>query len=140
MTHINRGHHFMSGFGTNDYLEDYFIKPSSKFRPSVNITENEDQYKIEMGLPGFSKKDLDIKRIDNELIVSGRKEILSESAQDNNGRKKTNYDTFTQSLVFPNDVLAIGITATHQDGLLIIELPRKRKGIKGRETHKIELS
>ena len=56
MTYINRGHHFMSGFGTNDYLEDYFIEPSSQIRPSANISENEHKYKIEIGLPRVVRK------------------------------------------------------------------------------------
>ena len=65
---------------------------------------------------------------------------MSKSVDDGNGSNQPNYDSFTQSLVFPNDVSVAKITATHQDGMLTIELPKKSAGTKEHEAIKIELS
>lgn len=71
---------------------------------------------LQMALPGFSKKDLEIEVEGNRLKIS------SEVAEDQETQFKKSFD---QSFKIPSDINAESASATMKDGVLKIEFGKK---------------
>jgi len=108
---------------------------------SINATEHE--YTITVGLPGFSKEEISIELLGNMLKVSAKNIVLD---QNNNGadpdRKKQQLaNESKQSIKVPSDIDQDNISATLNNGLLTITLPRIHdKTSKDKEPKKILIS
>ncbi len=95
--------------------------------PSVNISETGDDFKIELAAPGLEKKDFDINIEKDQLIISVKKEIANEVNDDKFTRKEFNYTSFSRSFHLPKDVKKDKISAVYEDGILILDLPKKEE-------------
>ncbi len=74
MSRLNRGKQFLGGFGTENYLEDFFLEPLSNNPSVVNIAESEKTLTIELGLPGYNSKNLEVSVNGNYLIIAGKED------------------------------------------------------------------
>ncbi len=122
---ITRGNKFAGGFGPRDYLGDYLAGRDEEFTPAVNIAENENRYKIELGLPGFEKKDFNIETESGCLTISGKKEREKSYVRDEYTRQEFDYDHFSKKFQLPDNVDEDKISARYENGLLEIEIPKK---------------
>lgn len=100
--------------------------------PSVNISEREDQYLIELAAPGLAKEDFELKVEKDLLTVSSKKEVSSESSENNFTRREFNFTSFSRSFHLPEEVDNNNIKATYSDGILKIELPKNVELIKNK--------
>lgn len=58
----------------NDFMGNEWIAKASESSPAVNIIENDNNYKVEIAVPGMSKDDFNIEiQNDNELIITMEK-------------------------------------------------------------------
>lgn len=97
--------------------------------PSVNIRENNDEYRVEMAAPGMKKDDFHIEVINNVLTI--RSEVKDEH-EDKEGetymRKEFSYQSFQRSFNLNNNIVDdTKIEATYKDGILHIILPKKEE-------------
>ncbi len=124
----------------NELFEDW--TPTVHTTPAFNVIENDKGYQVEVAAPGMSKDDFKIHLDDkNNLVV--RLEKKEESRQNDDDRRylrhEFSYTTFQQSLILPDTVNKQGITATMQDGVLTITLPKKTPEEKEAELQYIEI-
>ncbi len=145
MISLNRGNHLLSGFGTDHYLKDFHtdrIDDSSSSRtPVINISENEHIFKVEIGVPGFRKGEIDISLEGNDLVVSGSKERSDKKDEPvpyKSHSREFDYSHFTRTFEIPKSVDAMQIAAKLEDGLLSIDLPKKE--VTKPETRKVEIN
>ncbi len=100
--------------------------------PSVNVSEDEQSFMIEMAVPGMTRKDIQI-NIENDLLtVSSEKEDKKEEKGRLNRRymrREFNYLKFNRSFELPESVDQNKIKARHDDGVLYIELPKKEESV-----------
>ena len=84
-------------------------------------------YKATVELPGVAQDQVNIEVRDNMLIVEGEKKNETEDKDEKKGyyRMERSYGSFRRVLSLPEDVETDKITATHKDGVLSIEIPRK---------------
>src|SRR4051812_7409365 len=91
-------------FFRNHFL-DFWNEDVSDTVPSVNITENDEQYSVEMAAPGLRKEDFNIEMDGNLLTISCEQE--HEQKQDgedkNYWRREYNYSSFSRSLTLPEN-------------------------------------
>ena len=99
-------------------------KPATEraFRPAANILDSADSYRIQLVLPGFSKEDLNVSLEKNLLEVSGNPTV---------GEEKTSYRriefrprAFSRRFELPEDVDRENLTATYEQGILEVRLPK----------------
>lgn len=83
--------------------------------------------KATVELPGVAQDQVNIEVRDNMLIVEGEKKNETEDKDEKKGyyRMERSYGSFRRVLSLPEDVETDKITATHKDGVLSIEIPRK---------------
>lgn len=128
MAEIQRGNHFMSGFGNEDFLEDYFTNRMFRGRPAANFSENDKRYRIEIGIPGLCRDDVEIQVADGQLIISGaRREESEPETEQRYSRQEFEQRHFSRNFKLPENGDADAISAHCKDGLLVIDIPKKEK-------------
>ena len=94
--------------------------------PSVNVKENESDFKVEMAAPGLEKADFKIDLNANLLTISSEKKEENE-VKDNNAytRKEFSYQSFSRSFTLPDIVDDQAISAKYENGILTVTIPKK---------------
>jgi len=93
--------------------------------PSVDIYEKEKELVLAAELPGVDEKDIDIEVEGNALTLRGKREIEEETEEYDYHRIERSYGSFYRSFTLPANVDAGKIKAEHNDGLLMITMPKK---------------
>jgi HSP20 family protein len=96
--------------------------------PALNVTEDKNQYKIEMAAPGLKKEDFKIDIDGNLLTVSADTETETKEDKDSNYRREYNYSCFSRSITLPDTADANRISAKYTDGVLNLSIPKKADG------------
>lgn len=93
----------------------------------MDITESEDTYQLSVDLPGLSKEDVSIIVEDNRLTIRGDREEEARSDGEDIVRMERAFGSFYRTLRLPTSVNEEEITATFEDGVLTVELPKREK-------------
>lgn len=115
----------------SDLFDDSFFRPFSGKKefgnsiPSTNIREDEKQYFIDMAIPGFEKKDLNIDLNENILTVSS--EQSTEKTDEEFKMREFNYSSFKRSFRLPKEIDANKINAEYNAGVLSVRIPKLHK-------------
>lgn len=95
--------------------------------PSVNITEDANEFQIEVAAPGMEKKDFNIDLNNNLLTISSEKEETIENKERRYMRREHCYTKFSRSFTLPTSVKEDEIKATYKNGILNIQIPKKEE-------------
>jgi len=123
-----------------DWNNSNFASTNSTM-PAVNISENDDEYKIEVAAPGMKKDDFRINYDNGRLTISSeQKNEVEQKDGDRVTRKEFSYQSFQRSFnVAENIVEPDRIKAKYNDGILYINLP-KREEVKPKPAKEIKIS
>lgn len=104
----------------------------------TDVTEKKDAYILQMDLPGFEKEDIHIDIDDQYLTVTAERKSQQEERRDEDSyvRCERSYGTFTRSFAL-DDVESDKITASYKNGVLKLELPKKKSSVKA--TRRLEI-
>ena len=92
--------------------------------PAVNITEDNDSFKLSIAVPGMKKDDLNIDVQGNLLTISAEKEETSKEADEQFTRREYNYSSFSRTFTLPDEVKKDKIDAEYKDGVLWVSMPK----------------
>ena len=107
---------FWSSFGRTGQL-------FTGWSPALDLYESGDQFVAVVELPGMRKEDIDISLHDGTLTISGERK--GESTNGEKAQRTERYvGTFRRSLALPTRVDANKVTATYEDGILKVTLPK----------------
>jgi HSP20 family protein len=120
----------------------YGFCPTESWAPSVNLYETEHAYQVCVDLAGVDKDKINLVAQGNRLMISGTRQSPRHqpvgSAQGGPepqaGAQRTrvhlmeiDHGAFCREVELPNDVEQERIVAEHRNGLLWIELPKRRR-------------
>lgn len=109
---------------TKDFLLD------DKWVPAMNIKETEHNYKIDVAVPGFDKKDFDVNIENGILNISAERKIEKDEKLEDFTRKEFNYSGFTRSFTLPENVNEDEeIKANYKNGILKLVLNKLPKDV-----------
>jgi HSP20 family protein len=97
---------------------------TSAWAPALDISERKDAYLVTVELPGLKAEDLDITMEDGLLTIQGDRQFTAESSEQQFHRVERRYGTFRRSITLPAHVMAEGIQASFEDGVLQILVPK----------------
>ncbi|WP_412560878.1 Hsp20/alpha crystallin family protein [Winogradskyella sp. MIT101101] len=121
------GNEFVSNFNTGITL------------PAVNVLDNDDEYIVEMAVPGLKKSDFDV-NIDNQLLsISAESNTEKEDTNENYTRREFGYSSFKRTFSLPETVETDKIEAKYEEGILKVMLP-KREEAKKKPLKQIKIS
>ena len=109
-------------------LNDSFLNEKLATRtPAVNIAESENEFEVQLAVPGLKKEDLKINLDKNVLSVSADKK--TESADENKKITKREYsfNSFTRSFTLPQSADSSKIEADYVDGVLTLIIAKKEE-------------
>ena len=98
--------------------------------PAVNTIEKDNQYLLEIAVPGMDKKDFEIE-IQNDLISISSISKQEKEVKDNfnYNRQEFNYNSFHRTFSLPKEVDQSKIKAIYSNGILTITLPKLKEVI-----------
>jgi HSP20 family protein len=96
-----------------------------EFTPPADVYEDESKVTLKMEVPGIKQEDLDIRIDGNTLSVSGERKVEKDEKRENFRRVERQYGTFSRSFELPSFTDGNNISATFQDGILQIEVPKR---------------
>jgi HSP20 family protein len=97
---------------------------STAWAPALDISERKDAYLVTVELPGLKSEDLDITMEDGLLTIQGERQFTQESSEQQFHRVERRYGAFRRSITLPAHVMAEGIQASFEDGVLQILVPK----------------
>jgi HSP20 family protein len=100
--------------------------------PRTDLVESEDAYRIHLDLPGMRKDDLTINYQDNQLTVSGERTSDRTDENEEYVRVERSFGHFYRSFTLPRTVNAEDISATYENGVLTVRVP-KTEAVKPRQ-------
>lgn len=117
-----------------DVFNDLFLSApkASATAPAINVKETEKEYVVELAAPGMRKEDFNV-HINNDGDLTIKMESKSEKKDEDKKahylRREFAYSKFEQTLLLPDDVDKEKISATVNDGVLTVELPKQEKDV-----------
>ena len=112
----------------------YNYRPGETWTPLVNLYETEGAYLVCVDLGGVDKAKIDIELIDQRLTIKGNRAVPtppSLEGEDGDAKKyrvhlmEIDHGLFSREVELPLNVEKDRIKATHRNGMLWIELPKK---------------
>jgi len=92
--------------------------------PTVDVSENKDEYLLNVDLPGLSKEDIHITFTNGMLKLEGERKKEKEEKERNYHRVERVFGKFCRTFQIPNKVRSEKISADFKDGILSIRLPK----------------
>jgi len=105
----------------NDAFQNEF-----KSRPSMNVVENDNEYRVEFNAPGFKKEEASVSIENGQLLVSLEQKKETESSE-KYLRREFFCRNYRQSFELPDDVDREKISASLDNGILTILLPKQER-------------
>lgn len=92
--------------------------------PAVDVYESDGSIVVKAELPGLSRKDIEVKLIDNTLEITGEKKSEEKIDRRDYLKVERSYGKFSRTLRLPEGLDAEHVTANFVDGVLEINIPR----------------
>ncbi|HET8938160.1 MAG TPA: Hsp20/alpha crystallin family protein [Polyangiales bacterium] len=92
--------------------------------PTVDITENNEEFQIKAELPEVKKEDVKIHVEDGVLTLSGERKQEKEEQNKKWHRVERSYGSFMRSFTLPANIDDAKIRAEFKDGVLTMRLPK----------------
>ncbi|MEO6150646.1 MAG: Hsp20/alpha crystallin family protein [Mucilaginibacter sp.] len=116
-------------------VNDSFLSDKLATRvPAVNIAETDNEFHIELAVPGLKKEDFKISLDKNVLSVSAEKKAENAEESKKYSKREYSYNSFVRSFTLPETADHAKIEADYTDGILTLNVPKKEEAkIQSRE-------
>lgn len=126
----------------NDFFDNDWVAKVNTSAPAINVIEDDNSFKVEVAAPGMTKDDFNIHLDENEeLVISMEKKEEKKEEKDSRKylRREFSYSKFQQSLVLPDNVDKDKISASVNDGVLTVDLPKLTEVQREKLNRRIEI-
>jgi HSP20 family protein len=95
--------------------------------PSLDVAETKNELVVKAEVPGMDAKDFNISLSDGMLTVKGEKKQEREEKEADYHLVERSYGAFTRSIQLPTDVQSDKISASYENGILKVTLPKSEE-------------
>jgi HSP20 family protein len=106
--------------------------------PFVDVSETDKEIKVCAELPGVDEKDVEVTLDDDVLTIRGEKKVESEEKRENYHFQERARGSFARSIRLPRWVNAKDASASFQNGILTVMLPKPAE--QQQRTRRIEIA
>jgi len=106
---------------------DFLPKSLYSLSPKADIEENDNEYIINIELPGVDKKDIKLNVENNVLVIKGEKKQSEEVKEENYLCCERSYGSFQRTFEFPGLIKPEKIEAEFKDGILRVLAPKSEE-------------
>jgi len=94
----------------------------------VDVKETENEFVVEVAIPGIKKEDVKVELNENVLSISSELKKEENKSNDKYTRKEFSYSTFKRSFTIDEDAIdADNVEAKFENGILNVHLAKKVK-------------
>jgi HSP20 family protein len=99
-----------------------FADPASSTRFPVDLYEDNDNTYVRAELPGIIRSDINVEMVEDYQTISGTRK----SEEKNNGQSEQSF-SFSRSVTIPEQVQADKVSASYENGVLTVTLPKREE-------------
>jgi HSP20 family protein len=99
-------------------------RAARRWVPAMDLVETEEHFVLRADLPGMSQEDVKIELEDNTLTVSGERKAQHEEREEGFYRVERSFGSFSRSLTLPKGVDADAVSASFDQGVLEVRIPK----------------
>jgi HSP20 family protein len=119
------------------YFESFFgdslLAPASRMFnhiPAVDIQENENSYVLDMELPGYDEKNIEVHVDGSSLTISSKEENEREEKKGNENSgtyilRERKINSFTRSFKLPENADSEAVNASFKNGILTLQIKKR---------------
>lgn len=116
----------------NDFFDNRYFDQTRATAPAINVLENDKAYELELAAAGMTKEDFQVNLDkDGDLVIKmEKKQSKEEKPAENRGhylRREFSYSKYQQTMLLPDDAEREKITATVENGVLKVLIPKVAK-------------
>ena len=104
-------------------------QPVADWSPRVSVTETGIDYQLVMELPGVDPSNVSIEMNDNQLEITGTREVVELSEGETSLRDERQHGSFSRKFGFKQPVDNDSISASFKHGLLSVSLPKAKSAL-----------
>jgi len=93
--------------------------------PAVNVVESDDNFRIEVAVPGLNKKDFNIDIDKDVLTISAKKEVETKKEEGDYKLREFGFTEFKRVFHLPETVDSNNVKANLKNGILSLILAKK---------------
>ena len=133
---MSKQHHLLSDLSAIEQQLMQLVKGPNLFTversrpdawtPAVDIYETQTSFVLTAEVPGVKSSEIDIKVIDNNLILRGERRWERDVHGENVHRLENSYGKFERAFTLSENIDAEKISAEMQRGVLKVVLPKRR--------------
>jgi len=109
----------------DEWFGNDFMKSNHDKLPATNMIEYDDRFVIELSVPGYQKKDFSIELNKGTLTISSKKTEETDKAEGRMRLRGFSKSQFSRSFNLADSIDTDNISASCENGILSIELPKK---------------
>ena len=125
---INEG--LANWFETDDiFADDVFARRANL--PAMNVKENPKNFEVELAVPSFDKKDIEVS-LENDIlhVCAEKKQDAVEENEEGYTRREFSYNSFDRKLQMPKSVnQKKDVKATYKNGVLRLQLAKSEGAV-----------
>ena len=123
----------------DDFFDDGFFRGKEKNLMRTDIRTNDNEYILDIDLPGFDKENIDLSLRNGNLIIKAKCETNNDANEDKYIRKERFYGECSRSFYVGEDIKEEDIKAEFKNGILKIRIPKIEENKKLNEPKKINI-
>ncbi len=100
---------------------------SANWVPAVDIEETPETLRVIAELPGMRREDIQVEFENGMLTIRGQRAREEEKKEKNFHRVERSFGSFARAFRLPATVDAEKITASYEDGVLKLEMPKREE-------------
>lgn len=97
----------------------------STFTPRFDVKETKDEFVFKADLPGVKEEDIEISVTGNRLSISGKRSAEEQKQGENYYMVERAYGSFSRSFTLPESADTDRITASTDNGVLWLNIPKR---------------
>jgi HSP20 family protein len=125
----------LSGF--DRYFESFFgdsiLTPAVRLFnhiPAADIKDTENAYLLEMELPGYDEKNIEVRLDGANLTIASKQEKNSEENQDEYILRERRTSSFSRSFKLPENADPEAVNAVFKNGVLSLKIAKRAEALK----------
>ncbi len=105
------------------FADDFFTRDRNL--PAMNVKETKDIFEIELAVPGFSKKEIEVTLEDDYLELRAEKSKEEINEDEGYTRKEFSFNHFNRRILLPSTInREVEVIATYKNGIIKLKLAK----------------
>ena len=113
-------------------MEEFFGRPQFQVAPGgpeADFFETENEFVLQMDLPGFNQDEVDLTVEKGVLSITGERTIERDEEKGNYHLRERSWGKFSRSFSIPHTIDPDGVDAEFQKGVLTVKLPKAAEAL-----------